>query len=79
MAPLEKGDDSFQEQYMSMFSIDVNGKNGKKGGLPTVHSENNFGALNNGANSVTNSEGISKKRQAAPNASGDAVENSFEK
>jgi len=80
MAPLEKGDDGFQEQYMSMFSTAVNGK---KGGLPTVYSENNLGALNNGTSSagtssVDSEEGVSEKRRAAPNASGGAEENSFE-
>ena len=79
MAPLEKGDYGFQEQYTSMFSTAVNGKKGK---LPTVHSEDN---LDNLQNTTSSSEylddagdRVSEKRRVAPNASGGAEENSYE-
>lgn len=77
MAPLEKGDDGFDEQYASMFST-VNG-NGNKGTLPTVFSGDNLSAIetNTGA-SVSSWEGVSEKRRVAPNASGGAEENSYE-
>jgi len=76
MAPLEKGDDGFGEQYTSMFSV-----NGKK--MATVYSENNLDALNsNTAHSVDSDDsmedGVSEKRRVAPNASGGAEENSYE-
>lgn len=80
MAPLEKGDDGFEEQYTSMFSTAVNGNKGK---LHTVYSEDNLRELNN-TNSVVDSEdgfpleGVSQKRRVAPNASGGAEENSYE-
>ena len=65
MAPLEKGDDGFDEQYVSMFST----VNGKKSTLPTVVSGDNLSDLD---------EGVSEKRRVAPNASGGAEENSYE-
>jgi glutamate--cysteine ligase catalytic subunit len=77
MAPLEKGDDGFDEQYASMFST----VNGNKNGLPTVFSGDDLTALNrvNSTNSdLTSWEGVSEKRRVAPNASGGAEENSYE-
>jgi len=43
MAPLEKGDDGFGEQYTSMFS---SAANGKKVSMPTIMSESNLHTLN---------------------------------
>jgi len=86
MAPLEKGDDGFEEQYSSMFSTAVNG-NGKNGKLNTVYSEDNLHALNktSTSTSIGNSDrsndagdGVSEKRRVSPNASGGAEENSYE-
>lgn len=79
MAPLEKGDDGFGEQYSSMFSTAaVNGK--KEQQLPTIMSQDNLDELHNAQDTHTNSEdtGISEKRRVSPNASGGAEENSFE-
>jgi len=79
MAPLEKGDDGFEEQYTSMFSTAVNGKKGK---MPTVFSEGNLGALNSTVSADADDgflgEGVSEKRRVAPNASGGTEENSYE-
>ncbi len=75
MAPLEKGDDGFNEQYTSMFSS----VNGNKNSLPTVFSGDNLSALNLTNSDVSSSwEGVSDKRRVAPNASGGAEENSYE-
>lgn len=84
MAPLEKGDDGFDEQYTSMFST----VNGKKDSLPTVFSGADLSALNITSTDATPSEGVSEKRRSwegvsekrrvAPNASGGAEENSYE-
>ena len=83
MAPLEKGDDGFEEQYSSMFSTAVNG-NGKNSKLNTVYSEDNLHALNK-TSTIDNSDrsndagdGVSEKRRVSPNASGGAEENSYE-
>ena len=79
MAPLEKGDDGFQEQYVSMFSTAVNGKKGK---LPTVFSEDSLADLQNATSSSEYlddaGDRVSEKRRVAPNASGGAEENSYE-
>lgn len=75
MAPLEKGDDGFDEEYTSMFS------NGKKYTMSTIMSEGNLEELNNTVQeveSVNNEDGVSEKRRVAPNASGGAEENSYE-
>ncbi|KAL7539988.1 hypothetical protein ACHAXR_010656, partial [Thalassiosira sp. AJA248-18] len=87
MAPLEKGDDGFEEQYVSMFSSAANG-NGKKNTqdkLPTVHSGGALNELNHTASSVDSEDavsgedsGVSEKRRVAPNASGGPEENSYE-
>jgi len=79
MAPLEKGDDGFEEEYTSMFSTAVNGK---KGRMPTVMSEGNLGGLNDSSASANSDEhireGVSEKRRVSPNASGGGEENSYE-
>lgn len=75
MAPLEKGDDGFDEEYTSMFS------NGKKNTMSTIMSEGNLEELNNTVQEVesgNNEDGVSEKRRVAPNASGGAEENSYE-
>ena len=70
MAPLEEGDDGFEEEYASMFSRAVNGKkNGN--GMPTIRSEGNLTSFDPFA-------AVSEKRRVAPNASGGAEENSYE-
>ena len=75
MAPLEKGDDGFDEQYTSMFST----TNGNKGTLPTVFSGDDLNAIETSTDAeVTSWEGVSEKRRVAPNASGGAEENSYE-
>jgi len=76
MAPLEKGDDGFDEQYTSMFST----VNGKKSTLPTVFSGDDLSALNltSTDSDVSSWEGVSEKRRVAPNASGGTEENSYE-
>jgi glutamate--cysteine ligase catalytic subunit len=73
MAPLEKGDDGFGEQYVSMFS------NGKKR-LSTVLSGEDLHVLDTKTSSVESESGsgVSEKRRVAPNASGGAEENSYE-
>ena len=84
MAPLEKGDDGFGEQYTSMFSNAVNGNSKDDGKLPTITSEGNLHDLNNRTSSISLDaeegvlDGISEKRRVAPNASGGAEENSYE-
>ena len=77
LAPLEKGDDGFDEQYVSMFR-DVT--YGNKEGLPTITSEGNLSALPDGGSGEIDGteDGASEKRQVAPNASGGAEENSYE-
>lgn len=78
MAPLEKGDDGFEEEYTSMFSTAVNGK---KDDLPTIVSEGNLHDLHNQISSVSADSadtGVSEKRRVAPNASGGTEENSYE-
>lgn len=88
MAPLEKGDDGFGEQYTSMFSTAVNG-NKNDSGMPVIRSEENLEGLGDqrssprskGSNeqlSEESEEGVSEKRRLAPNASGGAEENSYE-
>lgn len=74
MAPLEKGDDGFDEQYTSMFST----VNGNKGSLPTVFSGDDLSALNLTNSDVSTWEAVSEKRRVAPNASGGTEENSYE-
>lgn len=84
MAPLEKGDYGFEEQYTSMFSAAANGKK-KKGKMPTVFSEGNLHELSLDSkpssadiNTDSTEDGVSEKRRVAPNASGGAEENSYE-
>ena len=74
MAPLEKGDDGFDEQYTSMFST----VNGNKGSLPTVFSGDDLSALNLTNSDVSTWEAVSEKRRVSPNASGGTEENSYE-
>lgn len=73
MAPLEIGDDGFGQQYNSMFSTAVNGK---RGSMPTIHSESNFSSFDSEAS--RGEDGVSEKRRVSPNASGGAEENSYE-
>jgi hypothetical protein len=80
MAPLEKGDDGFGQQYNSMFSTAVNGMNGK---MSTIHSEGNLAVLNHSTSTFESEgpggeDGVSQKRRISPNASGGAEENSYE-
>jgi len=75
MAPLEKGEDGYDEQYVSMFSTAVNGyKANANGRLPTIRSSGNLTE----PSSSDDRNGISEKRRVAPNASGGAEENSYE-
>lgn len=78
MAPLEKGDDGFGEQYDSMFSTTGDARKIKH--MATVYSEGNLEGMQK--SNDTNSddvavEGISSTRRIAPNASGGAEENSY--
>lgn len=64
MAPLEKGDEGYEEQYVSMFSV----ANGKQ-----ADSSHSLASMD-----VEVKAGVSEKRRVAPNASGGAEENSYE-
>jgi len=75
LAPLEKGDDGYGEQYASMFSSS-GGSSLDTGSLPTIHSMDDLSATASPRNS--DADGVSEKRRVAPNASGGAEENSYE-
>lgn len=90
MAPLEKGDDGFEEQYASMFSTAANGSgkavngsgkaaNGNSQPMPTIYSSGNLRDLKNGVSSAGSEDtSVSEKRRVSPNASGGTEENSYE-
>jgi len=72
LAPLEEGDEGFEEEYASMFSRAANGK------MPTVNSGTNLTSFDRLESNQSYDSTVSEKRRVAPHASGGAEENSFE-
>jgi len=94
MAPLEKGDDGFEEQYVSMFSNTAAANGNEKSAASTANAKDNAddntngsaedprelknGVSNAGSDNSSSSGTVSEKRRVSPNASGGPEENSYE-
>merc|ERR1719223_1550689 len=76
LAPLEKGDDGYGEQYASMFSSS-GGSSLETGPLPTISSMEDL-SVPAASSGSSDANGVSEKRRVAPNASGGTEENSYE-
>lgn len=72
LAPLEEGDEGFEEEYASMFSRAANGK------MPTINSGTNLTSFDRLESNQSYDSTVSEKRRVSPHASGGAEENSFE-